>query len=131
MKQVFKIGDRKQKSFVVKAEDEASFQGEVVHPVCATFSLAREIEWATRQYVLEMREEDEEGIGTSLTIDHVSPAFVGDEVVIESKVDAINDNELICSYTAFVNERVVAKGTTGQKILKREKLKRIFSKDGK
>lgn len=131
MKQVFKIGDRKQKSFVVKAEDEASFQGEVVHPVCATFSLAREIEWATRQFVLEMREEDEEGIGTSLTIDHVSPAFVGDEVVIESKVDAINGNELICSYTAFVNERIVANGTTGQKILKREKLKRIFSKDGK
>lgn len=115
-------------TFYVKAEDGASFHGEAVHPVCATFSLAREIEWATRQYVLEMRDEDEEGIGTSLTIDHVSPAFVGDAVRIESKVVSINGNELICSYTAFVNDRIIAEGITGQKILKREKLKSIFSK---
>ncbi len=128
MKQPFKIGDTKHITFHVKEEDVASFHSEAVHPVCATFSLAREIEWATRQYVLEMREEDEEGIGTSLTIDHVSPAFVGDVVRIDSKVEMINGNELICSYNALVNDRIVATGTTGQKILKREKLKSIFSK---
>lgn len=128
MKDIFKKGDTRKISFQVKETDVASFQGEVVHRVCSTFSLAREIEWATRQYVLAMRDIDEEGVGTAISIDHKRPAFVGEEVVIESKIDAINGNELICSYTALVNDRVVATGKTGQKILKREKLKTIFSK---
>ena len=51
------------------------FSGKVVHPVCATFALARDIEWTTRQFVLQMRDDDEEGIGTMLTIDHRSPAL--------------------------------------------------------
>jgi predicted thioesterase len=106
----------------------ASFQGEVVHQVCSTFTLAREIEWATRQYVLAMRDSNEEGVGTFISIDHKNPAFVGEEVRIESKIDTITGNELICSYTAFVNDRVVATGKTGQKILTREKLDTIFSK---
>ncbi len=128
MKNQFQVGDVKRKTFRVMDADEAAFEGTVVHSVCSTFSLAREIEWATRQYVLEMREEDEEGVGTFLSIEHVSPAFVGEEVLIESKVDAINGNELICSYTAFVKDRVVATGKTGQKILTRKKLATIFSK---
>ena len=81
MKNIFKPGDKKQTRYRVQETDVASFLGEVVHPVCATYTLAMEIEWATRQFVLEMSEEDEDGIGTSLTIDHRSPAFVGDEIV--------------------------------------------------
>ena len=106
----------------------ASFQGKVVHPVCATFTLAREIEWATRQFVLEMRDDDEEGIGTSLTIDHRGPAFVGEEIVFTAWVDEIKDYELTCTYEAKVGERLVATGKTGQKILKREKIARLFTK---
>ena len=131
MKQLIKEGDKKRATFLVKEDDIVSFEGEVVHVVCATYTLAKEIEWATRQYVLEMRDDDEEGVGTFLSIDHRSPAFVGEEVSIESKVEEINGNELICSYTAFVKDRIVASGKTGQKILKREKLATIFSKPAK
>jgi fluoroacetyl-CoA thioesterase len=77
VKNIFKPGDKKRLAYRVKREDVAAFQGEVVHPVCSTFTLAREVEWATRQFVLEMREPHEEGIGTQLVIDHKSPAFVG------------------------------------------------------
>ncbi len=128
MKDIFKSGDKKQTRYLVKEEDVASFQGKVVHPVCATYTLAREIEWATRQFVLEMREEDKEGIGTLLTIDHKGPAFVGEEIIFTAWVEEINDSELICSYEARVNDRLIAKGKTGQKILKREKIARIFKK---
>lgn len=111
----------------VKSEDVASFNGRVVHTVCSTFTLAREIEWATRQFVLAVREDDEEGIGTFLSIDHKGPAFVGEEIIIEASVDQINGHELICSYIARVGEHVVAVGKTGQKILKREKIAELFS----
>jgi fluoroacetyl-CoA thioesterase len=128
MKDVLKPGYRKHLSYTVKQEDTAAFAGEEVHPVCATFTLAREIEWATRQYMFEWRDEDEEGIGTFLSIDHRSPAFVGDELIIESVIESINRNELICAYIVRVNDRVIATGKTGQKVLKREKLRLLLNR---
>jgi fluoroacetyl-CoA thioesterase len=128
MKAIFKTGDQKETRYLVQESDVASFNGEVVHNVCATFTLAREIEWATRQFVLDMREADEEGIGTSLTIDHHGPAFVGDEIIFIAWVEVINGHELICGYEAKVNNRLIASGKTGQKILKRDKIAKIFTR---
>lgn len=128
LKKIFKSGDVKQTSYVVAEEDVASFRGNMVHPVCATFTLAREIEWSTRQFVLEMREEDEEGVGTFLAIEHKSPAFVDEEIIFTACYETLTGNELICSFEAKVGGRVVATGKTGQKILKRETINRIFTK---
>jgi predicted thioesterase len=127
LKNIFKPGDKKETRYKVTEQDVAAFKGRVVHPVCATFTLAREIEWSTRQFVLEMRDDDEEGIGTYLTIDHRGPAFIGDEIIFSAQVESILGNELICSYAAKVNNRLVAEGRTGQKILKREKIEKLFA----
>lgn len=72
---ICKIGDRRQHSFKVSPEHFPVFQGRIVHEVCSTYVLAREIEWATRLFVLDMLESDEEGLGTMIRIDHISPAF--------------------------------------------------------
>ena len=127
MQNKFKPGDSKVMEVEVKEEDLASFGGEVVHKVCSTFALARNIEWATRQYVLEMRDEDEEGIGTFISIDHKSPALEGELLTIMSSVEKFEDNELICAYQARVGDRVIAEGKTGQKILKKDRIEKIFS----
>lgn len=128
MKNIFKSGDVKQISYRVKPEDVAAFQDEVVHPVCSTFTLAREIEWATRQFVLEMRESHEEGIGTQLVIHHRAPAFVGDDIMFVSTVEMLQNHEIICAFEASVNGRIIATGKTGQKILSREKIATLFAK---
>jgi fluoroacetyl-CoA thioesterase len=122
MKDIFKPGDTKQYTMVVTADDVAAFHGKVVHEVCSTFTLSREAEWTTRQFVLEMKEEDEEGVGTFINVNHKAPAFVGEEIVFLGKVDSINGNELICSFEAKVGERLIADGKTGQKIFNKEKL---------
>jgi len=128
MKNIFKKGDEKTCRRIVSFDDAAAFQGVVVHPVCSTFSLAREIEWTSRQFVLEMCEKDEEGIGTFLSIDHKGPAFVGEELVISACVEQITINELSCSYKVKVEDRLIAFGKTGQKIFKREVIDKIFRK---
>ena len=128
MKAGFQKGDTVEFRTVVTSGDVAAFQGEVVHPVCATFALARDIEWTTRQFVLAMREDDEEGIGTFLSINHKSPAFVGEEIVVTAHIEQLAGNELICAYEARVGERLIAEGKTGQKILKREKIEKIFGR---
>jgi fluoroacetyl-CoA thioesterase len=126
MKEICKQGDKKEYRRVIQQNDIASFHGQIVHPVCSTFSLARDIEWTTRQFVLDMRDDDEEGIGTFLSIDHKSPAFVGEEIIFTARIDQISGNELICSFEAKVDNRVIATGKTGQKILKKEKIDKIF-----
>ncbi len=122
------VSDIREHSFVVASEDVAAFQGKVVHPVCATFTLAREIEYASRIFVLEMKEDNEEGIGTELSITHLGPAFPGEEVSIVATLDQLTHEDVICSFVARVGERLVARGTTGQKVFLKEKIKRHFSR---
>ncbi|MDH5365674.1 MAG: hypothetical protein OEW67_01705 [Cyclobacteriaceae bacterium] len=128
MKGSLNIGDSKIFEKIVSKSDLAVFNEKQVHPVCSTFALARDIEWSSRLFVLDVIEEDEEGIGTLLTISHQSPAFVNDLVIIESVIRSFEKNELICSYVAKVEGRVIAKGQTGQKVLKKKKIEQLFSK---
>lgn len=126
MKNTFQIGEQKEYKRVVQPDDVAAFHGELVHKVCSTFALARDIEWTTRQFVLDMIDDNEEGIGMYLTIEHKSPAFVGEEILFTGKIEQMNGHELICSYEARVGSRLIAAGKTGQKILKKEKIEKLF-----
>jgi predicted thioesterase len=63
-----------------------------------------------------------------VSIDHKSPAFVGEEIIFTARIESLRDHELICSYKAMVHNRLIASGQTGQKILKKETLKRIFTR---
>jgi fluoroacetyl-CoA thioesterase len=127
MKSIFKPGDEKQLTFVVSEADIAIFPTGIVHLVYSTFALTRDVEWTTRQFVLDMRENDEEGIGTMISAAHHSPALLGEEVVITGRIKRIFHHEIICSFEAKVGKRLIASGETGQKILKREKFEKLFS----
>jgi fluoroacetyl-CoA thioesterase len=127
MKSGLSAGDICQHRKLVESVDVASFQGKVVHPVCSTFTLAREMEWTTRQFVLALIEDHEEGVGTYVEIVHKSPAFVGEEILFTGKIEQINGHELICSIEASVGPRIIAVGKTGQKIMKKETISRLFN----
>jgi predicted thioesterase len=73
-----------------------------------------------------MCDADEEGIGIFLSIDHIGPAFVGEEIVFTASVCQLSGYELVCDYNAKVEDRLIARGKTGQKILKREKINKLF-----
>lgn len=128
MKFIFKPGDQKEYKKIIREEDCAIFNDELLHPVCATFALARDFEWTSRLFFLEMKEPDEEGVGTLLLIEHHGPAFVGKEIIFTATVEKIENHELICTIRAIANERLIASGKTGQKMLKKEKLNRLFKK---
>jgi fluoroacetyl-CoA thioesterase len=127
MKQPFKLGDAKSFIHVVSDADTARFDSGEVHSVYSTFALAREAEWSGRLFVLEMKEEGEEGIGTGITVKHLSPALIGQEVEFTAVLIDINKNEIVTDYTARVGERVIAEGRQWQKILKKERLDALFN----
>lgn len=124
---VFKTGSTKTFSKTVSSADTATFDSGTVHPVYATFSIARDAEWACRLFVLEMKEADEEGIGTFVHVNHHAPALINETVVFTATIKSINGNEIICSFAAHVGTRLIASGRQGQKILKKEKIERLFN----
>lgn len=127
MKQPFNIGDSKKFTHIVTEADTAKFESGEVHPVYSTFALARDAEWSGRLFVLEMKEDGEEGIGTSITVAHHSPALVGQEVLFTATLSEVTKNEVITEFNAKVGGRLIASGRQGQKILTREKLDKLFN----
>ncbi len=128
MKTVFDFGAMQTFSRTVSAVDTAAFEGSEVHPVYATFAIARDAEWAGRLFVLAMREEHEEGIGTFVNVTHHNPAFVGEEVMFTAYLKELKGNKVVCDFEAKVGERMIANGSTGQKIIAKEKLEKHFEK---
>ena len=122
----FALGDTKVFEKVVGESDTATFDAGEVHPVYATFALGRDAEWACRLFVLEMKESDEEGIGTFLHVNHHAPALITDTVIFKSTLKEVVGNHVICNFEAHVGNRLIASGETGQKILKKIKLEKIF-----
>lgn len=113
---------------VVTEQDLAEFETGVVHPFYGTFALGRDVEWACRQFVLQMKDEDEEGIGTFLHINHKSPALLGEAVNITAVVSELEGHVINCTFEVKVEDRLIAEGSQGQKILKKEKLERLIQK---
>lgn len=126
MKEIFKRGDIKVYETVVKPEDVARFHGEAVHAVYSTFALARDAEWTTRLFAIDMKDSDEEGVGTLLEIRHHGPAFAGEKLVFTGMFEEVSNGELLCSFAVRAGARLIASGRTGQKILKVEKIRSIF-----
>jgi fluoroacetyl-CoA thioesterase len=128
MKNPFQPGDKKVYTRKIDAADQAIFHNELLHPVYSTFAIARDFEWSSRLFFLEMKDADEEGVGTFLQVDHKGPAFVGETVVITATVERVTGMELICDIEARVSDRLIAIGKTGQKMLKKERLAAVFTR---
>ena len=125
LKSLFHIGAQTTLQCTVGEKDLAEFETGVVHEFHGTFALGRDAEWTCRQFVLEMKEEGEEGIGTFLNIRHQSPALLNETVSITAEIIRLEGNSIDCSFEVRVGERIIATGTQGQKILKLEKLERL------
>jgi len=125
---IFTIGDIQHHSFVVEKSDTAQFHGVELHPVCSTYKLGQEMEWSSRLFMLKIIDEEEEGVGTMLHIDHLSPAYVGERVNLKAIWKSFEEKVLICDIEVTVGDRLVARGSTGQKLLTKERLEALMKR---
>ncbi|MGR6965033.1 thioesterase family protein [Geodermatophilus sp. URMC 61] len=92
-----------------------------VHPVYATYSMAKHFEEAGRKLLLRYLEPGEAGIGSSLSVEHLAPAWVGDAVRVTARCVELRGNRLTCECTAVDAEgRALGRGTTGQVVMSEE-----------
>jgi predicted thioesterase len=127
MKNPFQKGDKKLYIKTVQQSEIATFASGTVHAFYATFALAKDAEWSTRLFVLDMKDDDEEGIGTFIEVQHLAPALAGEIVEFIATLELVTGHEVICSFEANAGNRKIAIGRTGQKILKKEKLERMIT----
>ena len=86
-----------------------------VHPVYATYSMAKHFEEAGRKLLLRHLDSDEDGLGRSVTVEHLLPSWVGDRLTIEARCVAIDGNRVTCECTATdADGRLVGRGSTVQ-----------------
>jgi fluoroacetyl-CoA thioesterase len=109
---------------VVTAESTVHFDElGPVHPVYATYSMAKHFEEAGRKLLLRHLEPGEAGIGRSVAVEHLAPAWVGDTVRITARCTGTDRNRLTCECRAVdVHGRELGRGTTVQVVLPEEVL---------
>lgn len=103
-------------TYVVTEADRPAFEGHVVHDVCSTYTLAREFEWAGRRVYLASRPADTEAIGTQVEVIHRASAPVGVHLRIQADPVSYDKGWLVCKAQAFWEEKLIAEGTTTQKV---------------
>jgi predicted thioesterase len=123
------LPENKKHRYLVTASDFAIFNGTIIHMVCSTYALTREFEWAGRLVLLPLLQDGEEGIGTCVHLEHLAPAFEGEEVLFTATPRPWQTGEeLLVDIEAFVGSRKIATGYTGQRILPKTTIQKVFDK---
>jgi predicted thioesterase len=132
MKPSLAVGNTAVVTITVTQDMCPAFDGIVVHRVYSTWSMAHHMELAARKVLAPHLDEDEEGIGSHLSIDHIGPTPVGETVRVTAEAVELGRSTLVCSVTAYHvrpdDERIVGQGTQTQRILPRKKLKSLIAR---
>jgi fluoroacetyl-CoA thioesterase len=89
-----------------------------VHPVYATYSMAKHFEEAGRKLLLRHLEPGEAGIGSRVSVEHLAPAWVGDALRVTARCVEVRGNRLSCTCVAVdAGSRELGRGTTEQVVL--------------
>ncbi len=92
-----------------------------VHPVYATYTMAKHFEEAGRKLLVPHLEAGEAGIGTAVSVEHLAPSWVGDAIRVTARAVEVRDSRLTCECRATDSHgRDLGQGTTVQAVLPAE-----------
>jgi predicted thioesterase len=132
MKSSLRVGNTAEVTATVTDDMCPAFDGVVVHHVCSTWTLAHLMELAARKVLAPHLDENEEGIGSHLSIDHTAPTPVGHTLRVEAKAIVLAPTQLVCDVVAYRvgsnGETVVARGQQVQRILPRTALRALIER---
>ncbi|CAM3728227.1 thioesterase family protein [Mesobacillus thioparans] len=127
MRDGLKAGHTASIEVIVTPDMFARFEGKLVHPVYSTVSMVYHMEWASRQIILPFLEDDEEGMGGSVTVKHIAPCIEGAEVVITATVTDLQDNTILTNVRAETKGRLVGVGEVKQVVLPKARITELLT----
>jgi fluoroacetyl-CoA thioesterase len=99
-----------------------------LHPVYATYQIARHFEEAGRKLLLPYLEDGEEGIGSAVSVEHHAPALPGMRVEITATLDKVEGPRLHVVARAVSDlGDLIASGQTTQVVMRAERLRERFA----
>jgi fluoroacetyl-CoA thioesterase len=91
-----------------------------VHPVYATYNMAKHFEEAGRKLLLRHLDPDEDGLGRSVAVEHLAPSWVGDRLRVAARCVEVRGSRITCECSATDGDgREVGRGSTVQVVLPR------------
>lgn len=100
-----------------------------VHPVYATYWLARHFEEAGRKVIVPFLEEGEGGIGTDLQVTHTASALPGMTVTVTATFERMEGRRILCRMQAVSDlGDEIGHGTTGQMALPQARIDAGFER---
>jgi predicted thioesterase len=119
---------------VVVTEDDTVDFAELgrVHPVYATYTMAKHFEEAGRKLLIPHLEDGEAGIGTAVSVEHLAPSWVGDALrVIATCVEARDGRLTVACRATDSYGRELGRGSTVQAVLPAEVVERRVGEDAR
>ena len=95
--------------------------------------MAHHMELAARKVLKDHLDDDEEGVGSHLSIDHLAPAPVGSTVRIVAEAVEMSGHTLICDITAYHvrlggTQRTIGRGRQVQRVLPKATLAALINR---
>lgn len=128
MKPSLQVGNTAEVHMLVTEDMCPAFDGVIVHRVYSTWSMAHHMELAARKVLAPHLDEDEEGIGGHLSIDHVAPAALGATVRIHAEATDLSGDCLTCEVTAWEGDTLLGRGRQVQRVFPKIALARIIDR---
>jgi predicted thioesterase len=128
VKPSLQVGNTAEIHMLVTEDMCPAFDGVIVHRVYSTWSMAHHMELAARKVLAPHLDEDEEGIGGHLSIDHVAPATLGATVRIHAEATDLSGDCLTCVVTAWEGDTLLGRGRQVQRVFPKTALARIIDR---
>ncbi|GAB6934111.1 MAG: thioesterase [Bacillota bacterium] len=122
MKPGLAVGHRETITVTVTEDMCAGFGGKRIHPVLSTVSMVYYLEWAGRKVIEPFLEDEEEGIGAAISVEHRAPAPVGKTVTFTAEAIEVTPKRVVCRVWAMHDKAVVGEGVFTQVILPKARI---------
>ncbi|MCH8150098.1 MAG: hypothetical protein IH987_19315 [Planctomycetes bacterium] len=105
-----------------------AFDGVVVHRCYSTWSAAHHMEIAARKVLVDFLDDDEEGVGAHISVDHIATCRVGKTVRVRAVLTEFDGRRVVCKVEAFEGDRLLAAGKQVQVVMDKRKIKEMIER---
>jgi predicted thioesterase len=93
--------------------------------------VAHHFELAARKVLAGFLQDDEEGVGAHLSVDHLAPCAVGKRVRVRAELVEVTGGQhrrVVCAVSAWDGDRLLARGRQVQVVMNKDHLGRYLER---
>ncbi len=125
MKSSFKVGATAEFSKVVTHDMTVEFEGRALHELCSTYWLSHLAELVSRMVVEPYLEEEEDSVGTGLSIRHHSSAGVGHRIDLKAVCTEYRKNYVKTEVETREGDRLISTSVVHQVLVPKSYLEKL------